>query len=192
MTVIIASPEPAVVALAGRTISVERVGDVPELAKFPALTMAWERVIVERLDGGYVRHHGAEFGDRLTQTGSNIETAARALVVMLASRCETADYRYVVLPEARTEVTAAQILRLAADVLAGVTHARVIPGDVRDALWKAAPDYYQGQAALDALREHGGDARWLSGWTGPRERVHVVATIRAAAEYCETPASVPA
>lgn len=72
-----------------RTISIEQVGDVPELAVYPGLTLPWERVVVERHDGRYVRHHGAEFTNRVTQSGG-VEAVARAVELELASRTEDA------------------------------------------------------------------------------------------------------
>lgn len=88
------STTPAHTVTLGRTISVEKVGDVPELAGLPALTLSWERVVVERHDGKYVRQHGLEFS-----VGVRIEDAAHALVVKLTSRRETADYRYIEAPQ---------------------------------------------------------------------------------------------
>lgn len=192
------------------TITVERVGDVPELAPLSDLTIPWERVIVERLDGRFVCHHGAEFSIS-TWHGPSIEDSARALVVKLASRRETADYRYAEAPatvEVDPEPVAtapayvlpsvgdnpawerqilAATLRRTADAVDALPHLRVSPVNVRVALRKAAHTYRDGQAALELLVARD---PWVDGWTGPRARVDVVANIRSVARCVEARAAV--
>ncbi|GII87119.1 hypothetical protein Ssi03_51090 [Sphaerisporangium siamense] len=124
-----------------RTISVERAGDVPELAPYDMLS--WSRVIVERRDGMFVRHHGNEF--RLPQMGADIETAARSLVIELASRAETADYQYAEVP-----AVAMQTPRAAVELVAAARRLRAelaAPGRHPVDMAGALP--YLGEAAMD-------------------------------------------
>ncbi|MEU8271590.1 hypothetical protein AB0B89_31070 [Sphaerisporangium sp. NPDC049002] len=182
-----------------RTISVEEVGDVPELADLPGLTLPWERVVVERHDGKFVRLHGAEFTNWVAQAGG-VEAVARALVVKLASRAETS---IDVEPEpVRTEPayvlpSVPDVLRKLADRLDTLTCDRITPPDLYGALNRLTltnNGFVLRQEALAALVDHwqGGtcDDRWLNGWTGPRRRVDIVSTIRNAATLVETRAAV--
>jgi hypothetical protein len=138
-----------------RTISIECVGDIPELSTLPELRLSWERVIVERHDGRYVRHHGLEFANDVCQSGG-VEATARAVITTLNNAAATAGYRLVeappmLTPSARTigvELIGPEVLNL--DPRYAHTSTRVIVERVGGEFLRVLGDDSQGR-----IRRHG-------------------------------------
>lgn len=88
---------------------------------------------------------------------------------------------------AATTATARRIsdvLRDAADYVAGLAYARIVRTDVHRALRQAAQESNLGQAALEVLAgylQSKGTEGWLYSWSKARERDEVAADLRAAA-----------
>lgn len=86
--------------LTGRTLSIEVVADVPEIAIHvgkadnPYAPLAFERALVERHDGVFVKVKGYEFSTNVAQHGG-IERFAHAAITGLQRWTATEDYRLV-------------------------------------------------------------------------------------------------
>ncbi|MET8006208.1 hypothetical protein [Nonomuraea glycinis] len=81
--------------------------------------------------------------------------------------------------------TTPPLLRAAADLLAALPHARVLPSDVHHALRRSTPEYGAAQAALeqyDTFLQANGAGNWLRCWAAPRSRDEVATELRAAAD----------
>jgi hypothetical protein len=90
--------------------------------------------------------------------------------------------------------TTPPLLRAAADLLATLPYARVLPIDVHRALRQSTPEYGAAQAALEQfdtfLQANGvlqanGAGNWLRCWSKTRSRDEVTAELRAAADAAQ-------